>query len=94
VRVQAHNALVLFSGDSFNPSMMSTITSGAQMPPVLNQAQVAASCVENHDLDFGLDRPVEPAKACHLSWLMANVLLSKTEVCFHNAKGKILRLLV
>jgi hypothetical protein len=39
----------------FNSSMMSTITSGAQMPPVSNQAHVAASCVGNHDSDVGLD---------------------------------------
>lgn len=45
------NPLVLFSGDAFNPSLMSaTITMGKQMPPVLNAARVAAACVGNHDL--------------------------------------------
>ena len=47
-----HNALVLFSGDVFNPSQMSNVTKGEQMPPVLNAAGVQASVVGNHDLDF------------------------------------------
>jgi 2',3'-cyclic-nucleotide 2'-phosphodiesterase (5'-nucleotidase family) len=76
--------LCFFSGDSFNLSMMSTITSDAQKPPVA--AQVAASCVGHHDLDFGLDRLVELAKACNVPWLMANMLLSKTQNLFLQCK--------
>jgi 5'-nucleotidase len=76
--VQEYNALVLFSGDAFNPSLMSTITRGSQMPPVLNQALVSAACVGNHDLDFGIDRFEELAARCKFPWLMANVLLRKT----------------
>lgn len=84
--VQEHDALVLFSGDAFNPSLMSTITSGAQMPPVLNETQVAAACVGNHDLDFGIDRFEELAKNCNFPWLMANVLLRTTEDVFPQCK--------
>jgi 5'-nucleotidase len=47
--------LVLFSGDAFNPSLMSTITFGKQMVPVLNAAGVKAAVVGNHDWDWGLD---------------------------------------
>lgn len=45
--------LVVFSGDAFNPSLMSTVTMGKQMVPVLNEAGVAVACVGNHDFDFG-----------------------------------------
>jgi len=45
--------LVLFSGDAFNPSLMSTITFGKQMVPVLNAAGVKAAVVGNHDLGLG-----------------------------------------
>jgi 2',3'-cyclic-nucleotide 2'-phosphodiesterase (5'-nucleotidase family) len=92
--MQGHNALVLFSGDSFNPSMMSTITAGAQMPPGLNQAQEAALYVGNHDLDFGLDRLVELAKACHFPGSWPTCSSAKLKICSRNAKGNILRLLV
>lgn len=33
--------LVLFSGDAFSPSVMSTVTKGKQMPPILNALGVA-----------------------------------------------------
>ena len=29
--------LILFSGDAFNPSVLSSVTMGKQMPPVLNE---------------------------------------------------------
>lgn len=50
---QGRDPLVLFSGDAFNPSMMSTITLGKQMVPVLNEFGVACSCMGNHDFDYG-----------------------------------------
>ena len=34
------NPLVLFSGDCFNPSLMSTMTHGKQMVPILNEMGV------------------------------------------------------
>lgn len=44
VKSLAHlNPLVLFSGDAFNPSTMSTVTRGKQMPPILNEIGVHAS---------------------------------------------------
>lgn len=50
---QGKDPLVLFSGDAFNPSLMSTITLGKQMVPVLNEMGVACSCMGNHDFDYG-----------------------------------------
>lgn len=37
--------LVLFSGDAFNPSLMSTITKGKQMVPVLNASRIDVACM-------------------------------------------------
>ena len=65
-----HEPLVLFSGDCFNPSLMSVSTLGKQMIPVLNALGLAAACVGNHDFDWGLDTFtwVEPAPTpAHLS---------------------------
>ncbi|KAL4457317.1 hypothetical protein ABPG75_012182 [Micractinium tetrahymenae] len=42
-------ALVLFSGDALNPSLLSTVTQGKQMVEVLNEFNVKAACVGNHD---------------------------------------------
>ena len=42
--------LVLFSGDAFNPSIMSTVTKGKQMVPVLNGIGVHTACYGDFDL--------------------------------------------
>ncbi|WIA18701.1 hypothetical protein OEZ85_003402 [Tetradesmus obliquus] len=70
----ADACLVLFSGDAFNPSLMSTMTLGKQMVPVLKAAGVAVACVGNHDFDFGIKNFRDLAAECGFPWLMANVL--------------------
>lgn len=66
--------LLLFSGDAYNPSLMSTLTKGKQMVPILNAMNVAVSCVGNHDFDFGVENMEKLNKECNFPWLMANVL--------------------
>lgn len=39
--------------DVFSPSVESSITRGSHMVPLLNTFSLTASCVGNHDLDFG-----------------------------------------
>ena len=65
---------MLFSGDAFNPSLMSSLTKGEQMPPVLNACGIRAAVVGNHDLDFGRPRLAELISKCNFPWLMSNVL--------------------
>lgn len=84
--MQEYGALTLFSGDAFNPSIMSNVTRGEQMPPVLNACGVAAACVGNHDLDFGRARLAELAAQCDFPWLMANVLDKHTGDVFEGVQ--------
>lgn len=42
------------------------------MAPVLNELGIAASCLGNHDLDFGLATFEEVASACNFPWLCSN----------------------
>ena len=58
--------------------MMSTMTRGKQMMPVLNGIGVHVACLGNHDLDFGLDHFVTLSKQCNFPWLVANVIDKKT----------------
>jgi 5'-nucleotidase len=53
------NPLVLFSGDAFNPSLLSTVTHGKQMVPVLNAIGVHCALYGSHDFDFGVDNLVK-----------------------------------
>lgn len=65
--------LVLFSGDALSPSLMSTVTKGKHMAPVLNGMRVAAACLGNHDLDFGLHDFQQISAQTAFPWLCANV---------------------
>ncbi|XP_029639791.1 5'-nucleotidase isoform X1 [Octopus sinensis] len=46
------NPIVLFSGDIFNPSLLSVFTQGEQMIPILKACKVQCSVFGNHD--FGI----------------------------------------
>ncbi|VBB76603.1 Putative 5'-nucleotidase precursor [Podospora comata] len=64
----------LFSGDVFNPSLESSITKGSHMVPILNNIGTLATCVGNHDLDFGVRQFRYLSSKCRFPWLLANVL--------------------
>jgi 5'-nucleotidase len=68
-----YNPLLLFSGDVFNPSLLSTITKGKHMVPVLNYLQVQCAIYGNHDFDFGVDLLSKYASQCNFPWLLSNV---------------------
>ncbi|CAB3979105.1 5 -nucleotidase-like isoform X2 [Paramuricea clavata] len=76
---QSRNPLVLFSGDALNPSMMSSITKGEQMLPVLNCLGIKAAVYGNHDFDFGVDELVDFANESNFPWLMSNVFDKHTK---------------
>ena len=65
--------VVVFSGDAFNPSLMSTVTKGKQMVPCLNNMNIDVACIGNHDLDFGIDNLESLVAETKFPWLMSNV---------------------
>ena len=66
--------LVLFSGDLFSPSVLSTHLKGEQMVQVLKSLNVHVSCLGNHDLDFGLAKMQELVKkTAPCKWLLSNL---------------------
>ncbi|XP_054722641.1 trifunctional nucleotide phosphoesterase protein YfkN-like [Uloborus diversus] len=71
--------LVLFSGDIFAPSIMSTFTKGEQMIPVLNSLGVHCAVFGNHDFDFGVDILTDFSSRTHFPWLISNVIDNETE---------------
>jgi len=72
------NPLILFSGDIFAPSIMSTFTQGEQMVPVLNQLGTHCAVYGNHDFDFGLETLSDLVGRTQFPWLMSNVRDLKT----------------
>jgi 5'-nucleotidase len=80
------NPLVLFSGDAFNPSMLSTFTQGEQMIPVLNKVGTACAVFGNHDFDHGLDVLQKWVEKTTFPWLMSNVIDNETGRPLGNGK--------
>lgn len=80
------NPLVLFSGDAFNPSMLSTFTKGEQMVPVLNSVGTDVAVFGNHDFDFGLEVLQKWVDMCQFPWLMSNVIDNETGRPLGNGK--------
>jgi len=78
IRNKGLNPLVLFSGDAFNPSIMSTVVKGVQMPPCLNALGIHTACYGNHDFDFGLPALENLASACEFPWLISNAFDKRT----------------
>ena len=71
---KAYGAELLFSGDCYNPSLMSTVTRGKHMLPILNELEIKCSVYGNHDFDFGIDVLKELTAGSNSKWLMSNVV--------------------
>ncbi|KAJ1657770.1 hypothetical protein IWQ61_002871 [Dispira simplex] len=74
----SNSALVVFSGDAFNPSTESSFTRGKHMVPVLNALNLDAACYGNHDFDFGVTVLDSLARTCNFPWLLSNVVDCET----------------
>ncbi|XP_076354101.1 mannosylglucosyl-3-phosphoglycerate phosphatase-like isoform X2 [Tachypleus tridentatus] len=70
--------MILFSGDIFAPSIMSTFTKGEQMVPALNAFGVHCAVFGNHDFDFGVDNLSSFVKQTTFPWLISNVIDNDT----------------
>ena len=70
--------LLLFSGDTFSPSLLSTLMRGQQVLPVFQALQVDAGMFGNHDFDFGVEELESLAEGCDIPWVMTNLMDSRT----------------
>uniref|UniRef100_A0A8D8ZQ47 Trifunctional nucleotide phosphoesterase protein YfkN n=2 Tax=Cacopsylla melanoneura TaxID=428564 RepID=A0A8D8ZQ47_9HEMI len=74
----ALNPLILFSGDVYSPSMLSTFTKGEHMNKVLNLLGTHCAVLGNHEFDFGLEILRQRLSECNFPWLMSNVIDNET----------------
>lgn len=73
---QGADPLILFSGDAFSPSLMSSIFQGAQMVDVFNRLGLDYAVFGNHEFDFGPEVALERFGASEFTWLAANLVES------------------
>jgi len=66
-RLSDRHPLILFSGDALNPALMSSVTNGRQMVPILNAIGVHCALYGNHDFDHGVDNLVKVHLFCNFS---------------------------
>jgi len=69
---------VIFSGNAFSPSMMSTLTKGEQMVPILNTIGTQCAVFGNHDFDYGLDVFTQHREKTEFPWIISNVIDSES----------------
>ena len=74
LRTEHPDLLLLFGGDALSPSLNSSVTRGAHIPPFFNALGVDYAVTGNHDFDFGVDRLREIRKECRFPWLLANIV--------------------
>lgn len=65
--------LTFFGGDTFNPSLLSSITKGTHMCDVMNLIAVRNAVVGNHDFDFGIDHLTMLLSQTRTRWLLSNL---------------------
>lgn len=68
-----HKAMVLFSGDLFNPSKLAMTFQGEHMILPVNELGLTAAAVGNHDLDLGEEKAVGLVAKCNFPWILSNV---------------------
>ncbi|KIY43682.1 Metallo-dependent phosphatase [Fistulina hepatica ATCC 64428] len=78
LRVQHPDALLLFSGDVFSPSVESSVTRGSHMVPVLNYLKPDVSLTGNHDFDAGYPHLTKLINHTTFPWILSNVIDSST----------------
>ena len=73
-----YDAHLLFSGDCYNPSLMSTVTKGRHMVPIMNELEMTCAVYGNHDFDFGVDELSKLTGLSNCPWLMTNIIDIRT----------------
>lgn len=71
---QVDNPLILFSGDLFSPSIMSSVFQGSQMVDVLNKMGLDYAVFGNHEFDFGPEVAAQRVSESNFAWLSTNLL--------------------
>ncbi len=71
-RAEGGHVLVTFGGDTISPSLMSGLDEGAHMIEILNQLDLTAMVMGNHEYDFGPDVARQRISEANFPVLAAN----------------------
>lgn len=83
-------ALIAFSGDALSPSTLSIFSKGNQMIDALNELNIHAAGIGNHEFDMGLDIFEDLIKKSNFPWLLSNIFDSDTSKPLLNVPTKLI----
>jgi 5'-nucleotidase/UDP-sugar diphosphatase len=73
-RAAAEHSITTFGGDLISPSVLSSLTRGAQMIELYNLLGTDVAVLGNHELDFGPEVAAQRIEESDFPWLGTNVL--------------------
>ena len=91
IREKNPNTLFMMAGDTISPSVESITYKGAQMIEAWNTIGLDYATFGNHEFDFGPDVLQERIKESKFSWIAANVIDTRTNQPFGDAKRYVVR---
>src|ERR1700752_3191095 len=91
IRQQNPNTLLMMAGDTISPSVESITYKGAQMIEAWNAIGLDYATFGNHEFDFGPDVLQERIKESKFSWIAANVIDTRTNQPFGDARRFVVR---
>src|ERR1700752_2169264 len=91
IRQQNPNTLLMMAGDPISPSVESITYKCSQMIEAWNAIGLDYATFGNHEFDFGPDVLQERIKESKFSWIAANVIDTRTNQPFGEAKRYVVR---
>ncbi|HKU77292.1 MAG TPA: 5'-nucleotidase C-terminal domain-containing protein [Pyrinomonadaceae bacterium] len=91
IREKNPNTLFMMAGDTISPSVESITYKGAQMIEAWNAIGLDYATFGNHEFDFGPEVLVDRIKESKFSWIAANVIDTRTNQPFGDAKRYVVR---
>ncbi len=80
IRNARPDSLLVFSGDCFFPSDLSSIFRGQQMVDTFNQMGITVAVAGNHEFDGGIEHAKSLFNQTNFPWLLANLVEPGTKI--------------
>jgi 5'-nucleotidase len=80
-----HSPFLVIAGDFLSPSVASSVFKGEQMIAELNATGLDVATIGNHEFDFGDDVLIQRMREARFTWVVSNVVDTKTGEPIGNA---------
>ena len=82
---EGHRPFLVIAGDFLSPSVASSVFKGEQMIAALNAAGLDLATLGNHEFDFGDDLLIQRMREATFTWVVSNVVDTRTGKPIGNA---------